>query len=602
MLKILGPSGASDSIAARLSSARALGGDAIEARFLQSLRDGASDFEESKNAEMWCELGQKCRGDLNLDEETFQFLIDGVVKTHRRTKKGLAKVAKTWKSRLKEVPRVSWRPRIALLLSEGQAIRTFLLTDVCERLAAWAEIFVLSPYDIENEVVGLGPRVTYLPMPILRRNRFDYAVGYLGYVQTESPTSLKFAQRLEENLQKALKAEEPVSTSLRTWQIARTYQSPEGYLALYCWSLRYFAHTYCLKEAMSLLNTLDADLVFNTSLVNWSSRLWTRAAALNGLPIVSNVISWDNMSTKTLIDEFVDKFLIWSDEMDEDFATSLPFVRDKSRAIVGSPQFEPILQGRGLVTRQEFLGRYGLAAEKKLILYTTGSKTLFPREAECLDRLLEHWRENLSDHANIMVRMHPKDRQGRYQEVMAKFPEVPFTSAGQTLADQDEWVPKCEDVALLVNQLHHCDVIVNVASTMTLEGFVIDKPSINIGFSLGLSVSARYPMEDYYKSRHYRDIVDTGAARLVEDYQQLFTAIDDVLNRKSYSVRKQRRVLRRKCRYIKDSSSRIDRTLRRYVLWNMTGGWRRRLDWLGWWILGKDFGYFKPKRRRRSSP
>ena len=106
---------------------------------------------------------------------------------------------------------------------------------------------------------------------------------------------------------------------------------------------------------MALLRMINADVVVNASLISWSSRLWTRAAALAGLPIVSNVISWDNMSTKTLLDEFVDTFLIWSDEMDEDFNTSLPFVRHKRRVIVGSPQFEPIVEGKGLVSRQEFL-------------------------------------------------------------------------------------------------------------------------------------------------------------------------------------------------------------------------------------------------------
>ena len=85
-----------------------------------------------------------------------------------------------------------------------------------------------------------------------------------------------------------------------------------------------------------------------------------------------------------------------------------------------------------------------------------------------------------------------------------------------------------------MNQLNHCDMIINVASTMTLEGFAVDKPCINIGFSLGLSLNARYPMDDYYKSRHYRDVVESGAARLVEDYEQLFQAIDDVLDGNGY--------------------------------------------------------------------
>lgn len=557
---------------ARQFLARRSENKAIEALFLQSLREGASDFNESQNAELLKRLVKRCRRELNMDKETFRFLSEGLNDVGAAGQ--ISGLTQTWKLNFDDRRRRSLRPRIVLLLSDGQAIRTFLLTDVCKKLARWADLFILSPHAIGAEVAALGPHARFFPIPPLRRSRFDYLVGYLGYLYTESPTGRRFAERLNENLLTALKAGQPLNTTLRIWQIAAAYQSWDDYLQLYSWSLKLFAYTHCLREATSLLKELDADLIFNTSAVSWSPRLWTRSAALNGLPIVSNVISWDNMSTKTLLDEFVDKYLIWSDEMDEDFTMSLPFVRRKRRVIVGTPQFEPILQEKGLVSRQEFLGRYGLDPDKQLILYTTGSKTLFPREADCLDYLLAHWRSNLRDRASIMVRMHPKDRRGRYEGVMAKFPEVPFTTAGQTLGEEDEWVPEREDIALLVNQLHHCDVIINVASTMTLEGFVIDKPSINIGFSLGLSVSARYPMEDYYKSRHYRDIVDTGAARLVADLDQLYAAIDDVLDRKTYDVAKQREVLRKKCRYAKDSSRRIDFALRRHALFQSR--WLRR--------------------------
>jgi hypothetical protein len=245
------------------------------------------------------------------------------------------------------------------------------------------------------------------------------------------------------------------------------------------------------------------------------------------------------MSTKTLLDEFADTFLIWSEEMEEDFTRTLPFLRDKPRLIVGSPQFEPVVQGRGLLSRHDFFTRYGFGPDKELILYTTGSKTLFPKEPECLDTVLGHWRDHLKTKSNFMVRMHPKDLSGRYDAVRQKFPEVPFTVAGDHVA-VDEWVPTTADIDLLVNQLQHSDVIVNVASTMTLEGFAIDKPAINIGFTLGLSVSARYPMVDYYESRHYRDIVESKAARLVMTYEELFDALDDILEQGAPDVALQR--------------------------------------------------------------
>ncbi len=507
------------------------------------------------------EMIKHCAADTGLRSKEIKYLIEAVQSPTENVP--LRATVTQWSSRLRGLKaRTRGRPRICMLVADGQAARTFLLTDVCRKLVEWADIAILSPLDIEGEVKTLGPAATFLPIPSIRRNRLDMLAGYLGYRFIESPTASQFLLRLEESYQEAVDRDETVEGALGVWKYARGLPTAEDYRRVYLWSLRFFAHLQSVGEAARLLRRLRPDVILNTSSVSWSSRLWTRAAPLAGISVISNVISWDNMSTKTLLDEMSESYLIWSEEMEEDCARSLPFIRDKPRTIVGSPQFEPIVQGKGLVSREEFAKRYGLSPAKKLILYTTGSKTLFPREPECLDALLTHWRSNLGDGADIMVRMHPKDRQGRYAKVIAKFPEVSFTLAGETIAEDGEWVPNQNDITLLVNQLHHCDVIVNVASTLTLEGFVVDKPAINIGFTLGGVGSARYPMDDYYKSRHYRDIVETGAARLVNNYDELFAAIDAVLDWRQFDVDQQRAVLRKKCAHIGDASGRISNYLR----------------------------------------
>jgi hypothetical protein len=536
-----------------------------EAAFLKALQESAAGLSRGDAAaEKFERLTERCAADGVFSPEHLQFLLADAKPTWCARR--IRATRKSWKSRLQGVPpRFVFRPRIAILLPDGQSIRTFLLTDVCRRISGWCDLYVLSPHGIEAEVTALGPNARYLPIPNIRRNRFDYLVGYLGYLHVESPTTRQFVRRLDENLERTLASGQTPDGSLRIWQIARELHSPTLYEYAHSWSLRFFAQLYCLQAASALLEWIQPDFLFNTTIVSWPARLWTRAAALAGIPILTNVLSWDNMSTKTMLDEFVDTFLVWSEEMDEDFAMSLPFVRDKRRVIVGSPQFEPVIQGQGLLPRADFLGRFGLDPAKSLVLYTTGSKTLFPYEADCLDRLLGHWRENLQSRAGIMVRMHPKDRDERYAAVMAKYPEVPFTFAGESTADGEDWVPTRADLALLVNQLNHCSVVINMASTMTLEGFAVDKPAINIGFTLGPSLSARYPMEDYYQSRHYRDIVESGSVSLVRDYQQLFEAIHQVLDGRGFDVSLQRRILQKKCSRVQDASARIDALLRSYA-------------------------------------
>lgn len=540
---------------------------AAEKRLLTCLHESAELLPESPAAgtERLALLAERCCAETGISPQDMDFLLSGLQPS--TAAKHIRKVQRAWRRALKELTSPDPdRPRIAMILPDGQAIRTFLFTDVCRNLSRWSELYILSPYDVEADVRALGPTAHYLPIPAIRRANLDYLVGYLGYFQTGSPTIRRFAQRLDENLSRSSHSEEPMSTALRVWQIGRAYELQGKYLPLYEWSMRFFGQCYSLNTTSKLLRRLQPSFVLNTSVVSWPARLWTRSAALAGIPVISNVISWDNISTKTLIDEFVDTFLIWSKEMDEDFSVSLPFLRDKPRVVVGSPQFEPILQGKGLLERADFMSSFGLDPRNKLILYTTGSKTLFPYEPECLDRLLDHWRKHLRKSASVMVRMHPKDRETRYSAVMAKYPEVPFTVAGETLADDNVWIPRSDDISLLVNQINHCSMIINMASTMTLEGFSIDKPTINIGFTLGPSVSARYPMEDYYRSRHYTDLVESGAVLFCEDYQQMFDAIEELLSADERDFGIQRQLLRRKCEYIEDSSTHIDHFLRSYAL------------------------------------
>ena len=44
----------------------------IEARFLQSLRVGASNFKEGQSAELRSQMKQQCCSDLGMDEETLK--------------------------------------------------------------------------------------------------------------------------------------------------------------------------------------------------------------------------------------------------------------------------------------------------------------------------------------------------------------------------------------------------------------------------------------------------------------------------------------------------------------------------------------------------
>src|SRR5262245_43714413 len=101
-------------------------GDGTEALFLKSLAEGAADFISAARQDTWVELTERCRGDLNLDEDAFNYLFEDVKKKRYRTIVFMTLMKTWWRTRRALFASLSTRPRIALLLPDGQSIRTFL--------------------------------------------------------------------------------------------------------------------------------------------------------------------------------------------------------------------------------------------------------------------------------------------------------------------------------------------------------------------------------------------------------------------------------------------------------------------------------------------
>jgi hypothetical protein len=69
-------------------------------------------------------------------------------------------------------------------------------------------------------------------------------------------------------------------------------------------------------------------------------------------------------------------------------------------------------------------------------------------------------------------------------------------------------------VEFLANLTQHADLNINVASTMTLDFALRDRPVVNIAFDVSDPPPFGQPLWDYYyRFEHYRPVVELGAAR-----------------------------------------------------------------------------------------
>ena len=138
----------------------------------------------------------------------------------------------------------------------------------------------------------------------------------------------------------------------------------------------------------------------------------------------------------------------------------------------------------------------------------------------------------------LLVRVYAKDRTGRFEDLKRArpdiiFPEVPWEPTWLT--------PKIEDTALLTNTLRHAALGINVASTISLELCMFDKPVINVAYNPpGVNV-APLDYQEPYNFDHYRPVVASGAVTLARNETEMAALLRRALLRPDeHSANRQR--------------------------------------------------------------
>ena len=93
----------------------------------------------------------------------------------------------------------------------------------------------------------------------------------------------------------------------------------------------------------------------------------------------------------------------------------------------------------------------------------------------------------------------------------------------------------------------HSDVVVNFASTTTVEAAIFDTPVVNIGFDDTPALPLPLSIGRYYQFEHYQPVVETGAARIAESVDDLVQAVRGYLANPDADAAGRRELVNRCC-------------------------------------------------------
>jgi hypothetical protein len=231
------------------------------------------------------------------------------------------------------------------------------------------------------------------------------------------------------------------------------------------------------------------------------------AASRLNIKVISCIYSWDNTSKASLAVR-ADKYLAWSDYMKDELAFLYPEISKENIIVTGTPQFEFYFEEDRKMTKDDFAEEHELDPSKKWICFSGDDVKTSPHDPAYLEDLAEAINKiPIVDRPQIIFRRCPVDVSKRYDEVISKHPDLIKVVDPLWHSTEEGWgavYPKQEDISLLVNLVLHCDLVVNVGSTVAHDFAVFDKPCFFINYDKNNDVN--WSVKTIYNFQHFKSM------------------------------------------------------------------------------------------------
>lgn len=276
------------------------------------------------------------------------------------------------------------------------------------------------------------------------------------------------------------------------------------------------------------------------------------AAKALGIPVMTLITSWDNLSTKHRMLFKYDGYIVWSEQMEKDLHEYYPQTRGLPVYRVGAPQFDAFFNEDYMQTREEFCREQGLDHAKPIILHALGSPNFIPGEYHAALYLADKVAKGELGDVQMLIRPHPLFETGKESALMSGFgPRVKLQKTGQAgmqlpTRSQDE-----EQIVEWVSTFRHCDVLVNLFSTVAIDAAIFDRPVVNLDYDPGPEKKMQAMIKDVnHVWSHFKPITESGGMWTVPSNEAMVEAVRAYLKDPSLHREKRRWIAEYVCGHL----------------------------------------------------
>lgn len=421
----------------------------------------------------------------------------------------------------------------AILLPDAVAIRNMVLGRVLDKLPQpLLVIHALPDAELETVKTQVKADARWIRLAGYQERALTFALRQsLAYAQMfwADTGSMRFNR--QRTVRGSWKTRVTANTAKVVGQLAASPSSIRMLEVAYCRAVARFPE---VEQYRAILASHRPSVVFCANQRSAAALPVVLAAKSLRIPTATFIVSWDNLTSKGRIAAPFDHYLVWSDHMRRELLRYYPDVPYNAIHIVGTPQFDCYAWPEVKLSREQFFRSIGADPARKLICYSGGDVDTSPEDQDHVRILLEMIRNGeIGGNPQVALRPCPVDDGKRYESVRKQFPDLLYCAPKWTHPESGDWarcMPSFEDMKILANFTAHADLNVNLASTMTLDFSIHDRPVVNVAFNVGVCPPSKIPLWDhYYQWEHYKTVVSIGAARFAKSRAELAAHVNAYL-------------------------------------------------------------------------
>ena len=286
-------------------------------------------------------------------------------------------------------------------------------------------------------------------------------------------------------------------------------------------------------DVAAALKKYQPDLVVVPDIVFPIDRTFIRAAKKMNFYIVGLVRSWDNLTSKGVVQILPNKLVALNSVMKAE-AIKYAGMKEKDVVVLGTPQYDHYFKGK-TPSREEFLKSLGIPLDRRLIFCAPFFNDYIKSAIKIINTLTDSIKSGrLPGNCHLLVRFRPNSAEipeGRLNSsdhmTITRPCQLYFDNMGGLVKQDYEFTES--DVELLFNSLYFSDVTINTISTLSIDAAALDKPVINIRFDAEPKCPKKHSVEVMTGHDHYEAIERSGGVALAFSLDQLVEQINEYL-------------------------------------------------------------------------